>query len=175
MFCNYMNNTIFNSLIDYDGYMKDNTLSNIDDKNILYDVNLKDEFYGIKEFKPEFDMKELINNHKLFKRNFFNKQNIILSGRPCSTSLSNHYNKFCESSGRPYIATKNDIDNISDRISDNIDISMNMIKDQFSQKCPYKNINNDEKNLSNRTNMVCKSKTTQNFNASSKRIDTEDW
>jgi len=159
----YESDLQFNSLLE----------NEIKNDNMYYKTSNTDNFYGIQEYEPRFEKQELEDNAKLYSRNFFDKQNLILSGRPCNTSLCNPEQKFCDSSGRPYLVTKNNVDNLSNRISDNIDASMDMIKQQYSQKCPPKLKTNNERNI--RINPNCKSNINPNFFASSKRIYSEKW
>ena len=83
----------FNSLFDNE------IIENAED---YYTINTKDKLLELNDLLLTFDKQKLQANKKIFDRNFGNIPNLLLSGRPCSTSLCTS-GKFCESSGWPEI------------------------------------------------------------------------
>ena len=156
----------FNSLFD-------NDIKN--DKNSeFYTVNREDEILGDTELILNFDKQQIIDNVTLFERNFFNTQNVIISGRPCNTSLCNPLNKYCDSSGVPELVTKNNVNTVSDKISENIDNNSRMLKDQHKKNCPSKLQQFNNNRFINNTKF-CANPGNPNFSQSSKRISNVNW
>ena len=161
-----MDNIKFNSLFDND--IKDENSSE------FYTVNSEDTILGLTDLILNFDKQEMIDNVTLFERNFFNTQDVVLSGRPCNTSLCNPLNKYCDSSGVPELVTKNNVNTISNKISQNIDNNSKMIKEQYNKTCPSKLQKFNSNRFINNTKFCANSKN-PNFLQSSKRISNVTW
>ena len=112
----------------------------------------------------------MIDNLTLHNRNFFNVQNMIISGRPCSTAPCNPHNKFCNSGSIPEIVSKNNIDNVSNKISENIDKDSELRNSKNRYSC-----RDVEQQLSmerlNKKNLYCGSTINPNFFQPTKRIN----
>ena len=157
-----MDEVKFNSLLD-------NEIAN-PKKSDFYTIDSKDDILGLTELVLNFDKQNMIDNITLHNRNFFNVQNMIISGRPCSTAPCNPHNKFCNSGSIPEIVSKNNIDNVSNKISENIDKDSALRNSNNSYSC-----RDTEQQLSmerlNKKNLYCGSTINPNFFQPTKRIN----
>lgn len=153
----------FNSLFD-------NEIENPKNSD-FYTVDNNDNILGLTELVLNFDEQNIEENLTLHKRNFFNFQDMILSGRPCSTSACNPHNKFCDSGGIPEYVSKDNVDNITNKISKNVDKDSIMRKalDRNSCKGIIQQKNQNER--LNKINVFCNSKINPNFFQPTKRIN----
>lgn len=158
--------TKFNSLFDNDSETYDQ-----------YDIRDTDTILGLTELVLNYDIQNLENNEKLFDRNIFNTQNPIISGRACSTSLCSS-GKFCDSSGWPQkIKGVNNVNNISNEISKNIDIGSKLIQNTYKKHCPPSELSGEVNRPFNKPNSFCNNTTDKKFlfNEPSKRVNSVDW